>query len=182
MVFGVVPGPVFESYGSEEAFLEANPLPIKPTKTRMPLASWLASTAVAIRTNEQGLVRISRATIVQYLANRKGGVHFDPHRKLALANKRKRRKEVEYFLLDHGLLRVGHLSGPEFEVASLVQSVQAADWTTEIIAAAKGMAPEDFRGDPNEIKLWTGLKEADGTGWASFRFNVASSDPEGDGG
>jgi hypothetical protein len=148
---------------------------------------WLKSTSVAIQTNELGLVRISRAGVLKYVANKSGGVHFDPTRRLELGPKgrgRKRsRRDIEAHLLDHGLLRVGHLSGPEFEVASLVHSIASSDWAPEIIRASQEAAPEDFGGDPREMKFWTGLQEADGTGWATMTFepSEASAGVEDDG-
>jgi hypothetical protein len=142
---------------------------------RMSLDAWQRSTSVAINTKEVGLVTVSRAAIVKYMANRKGGVHFDPTRALQVHGKRKRR-EVESHLLDHGLLRVGHLSGPEFEVASMVRAIVASDWACELIRAARNVAEEHLHGDPTELKLWTGQKEADGSGWATMTFGP-SADP-----
>jgi len=136
----------------------------------MTIDDWQRSTSVAIQTNEIGLVRISRAAVLTYVVNRKGSVHFDPRRNLTIKKKSRKRREIESHLLDHGLLRVGHLSGPEFEVASMVQAIASADWAAEIVRVAEASAPEDFHGDSNELKFWTGMKEADGTGWATSRF------------
>jgi hypothetical protein len=178
-IFAIIPRDVIASYGSPEKFREANPLPMTGIERRMSIEGWLNSTSVAIQTNELGLVRISRSTVLKYLANRKGGIHFDPHRALRLPNRNKQRKESEFFLLDHGLLRIGHLSGPEYELTALIRSLRKADWAQEIVRVAKETAPEDFGGDPRELKFWTGLKEADGTGWATTKFgpNVAG-DPD----
>ena len=170
IVFGVVPRAEHEPYGSLDAFLKVNPLPMQGETRTATLDQFLASTSVAISTNEVGLVTISRRLVLQYFANRKGGVHFDPRRDLSLKDGRKRRKEAAYYLLDHGLLRVGHLSGPEYEVASMARSVADADWSAEIIRVAREVAPADFAGDPNELKFWTGLRESDGTGWATTKF------------
>jgi hypothetical protein len=60
----------------------------------------------------------------------------------------------------------------------MVQAIASSDWATEIVRVALESAPEDFRGDPNELKFWTGMKEADGTGWATSRFQPAE-DAEG---
>jgi hypothetical protein len=170
VVFAAIPKQDQEGYASPEELLKAHPLPITGDMRRMTLDGWLRSTSVAIQTNELGLVRISRASVLQYIANRKGGVHFDPRRTLSVKNQKKKRHLIESHLLDHGLLRVGHLSGPEFEVASMVQAVASTDWAAEIVRVAKSSAPEDFHGDPNELKFWTFTKEADGTGWATSRF------------
>jgi hypothetical protein len=171
IVLGVVPKEEHEAYGSVDEFLRANTLTHKAEKRRMTVNDWLRSTSIAIRTNEIGLVKISRRSVLTYFANRRGGVHFDSRRNLADLKPRRRRREVESFLLDHGLLRVGHLSGPEFEVQSMVQALTAADWAQELVRIAHSVAPEDFSGDSNELKIWTGIREADGTGWATWKFN-----------
>jgi hypothetical protein len=170
VILAMVPKEEHEGYGSPEAFLKAHPLPFTGETRRMTIEDWQRSTSVAIQTNEIGLVRISRAAVLTYVVNRKGGVHFDPRRNLTIRKKSRKRREIESHLLDHGLLRVGHLSGPEFEVASMVQAIASADWAAEIVRVAEASAPEDFHGDPNELKFWTGMKEADGTGWATSRF------------
>ena len=170
MIFAVVPRDEHEPYGSPEAFLKANPLPMSGERRRMAIPDWLRSTSVAIQTNEIGLVRISRASVLKYIANRKGGVHFDPKRNLKVKHPRKARREAENHLLDHGLLRVGHLSGPEYEVASMAQAVATSDWARELIHVAREVAPAEFSGNTQELKFWTGLREADGTGWATSSF------------
>jgi hypothetical protein len=175
MIFAVIPKNEHESYGSPEALLEANPMPMTGTKRRVTLDQLLASTSVAILTIEHGLFFISRRTVLQYISNRKGGVHFDPNRDLAVQNLRKRRKEIAYHLLDHSFLRVGHLYGPEYEVAAMAHAVAAADWSAQIVRVAQEAAPADFNGDPDELKFWTGQREADGTGWATSKF---TSPPE----
>jgi hypothetical protein len=169
-IFAVVPRQEHEPYGSVEAFLKANPLPMSGTMRRLSLRDWEQSTSVAIHTDQLGLVRISRGSVVKYVANKKGGVHFDPKRKLNLPGKR-RTREVEAHLLDHGLLRVGHLSGPEFEIASMVRGISSSEWSAELIRVANEAAPDQLQGDPGELRVWTGQIEADGTGWASVRFN-----------
>ena len=151
----------------------ANPLPYSGEFRRMNVKDWLRSTSVAIQTNELGLVGISRAAVLKYIANRKGGVRFDPRRRLEVGGK-KRTREVESHLLDHGLLRVGHLTGPEFEVSSMAHAVAGSDWAAEIVRVAQEVAPEDFHGDPQELKFWTFQKEAGGTGWATSRFQTRS--------
>jgi hypothetical protein len=170
VIFAVIPKAEYEPYGTPQAFLKAHPLPLTGERRRMSVKAWLRSTSVAIQTNEMGLVAISRASVLKYVANRKGGVHFDPNRTLDLKSKRKVRRAVEAQLLDHGLLRVGHLKGPEFEVASLAHAIAESDWAAEFVRVAQEVAPEDFRGDPQEMKFWTGLREADGTGWATTTF------------
>lgn len=159
-------------YPSMEAFLADNPLPLEGQKRGMRLQDWLNSTSVAILTNEMGLVRISRSSVVRYIANRKGGVHFDPSRELTVGEGKKRRRRVLENLLDHGLLRIGHLSGPEFEVFSMIQVLTSAPRVMEIVCVAQDIAAEDFSGDPLDMKFWTGLREADGTGWATSRFDA----------
>jgi hypothetical protein len=52
----------------------------------------------------------------------------------------------------------------------MVQAITSSDWAAEIVRVAKESAPEYFHGDPSELKFWTGTKEADGTGWATSRF------------
>ena len=156
------------------------PLPMRGQPRTATLEQFLASTSVAVQTIELGLVRMSRRTVLQYIANRRGGVHFDPRRDLTLRNAKKRRKEAEYHLLDHGLVRVGHLRGPEFEVMSMVGSISETDWSAEIVRVAERLAPDDFNGDPTELKFWTGMSEADGTCWATSIFQPSPA-PAGEG-
>jgi hypothetical protein len=177
LVLAAVPAEEHEKYGSVDAFWEANTLPMTGEKRRMTVEQWLNSTSVAVRTNEMGLVRISRRSVLKYFANCKGGVHFDPKRELSLTSGKKRRDAIAYHLLDQGLLRVGHLSGPEYEVASMAQVVAASDWAAQFADSARNAAPDDFSGDPNELKFWTGMQEADGTGWATSRMQ-AGPEPE----
>jgi hypothetical protein len=174
VVFGVVPKEEHERYGSVDEFFRSNPLPTQGGVRKMVLDDWLRSTSVAIKTNEIGLVKICRRAVLTYIANRRGGVHFDSRRNVKNLNSRKRRRENESALLDHGLLRVGHLSGPEFEVQSMVQVLAASDHAQELVRIAHSAAPEDFYGDPNELKLWTGVQQADGTGWATWRLEPAA--------
>lgn len=170
MILAVIPKADHELYGSAEATLAAHPMPMTGEKRLLTVGAWLDSTSVAIKTDEMGLVRVSRRSVVKYIANRKGGVHFDPRRDLTLKNEKHRREVVEHHLLDHGLLRIGHLSGPEYEVVSMAQAVGRSDWAEQFIEIAHNAAPEEFGGDPHELKFWTGLPEADGTGWATQRF------------
>ncbi|MEI6137425.1 MAG: hypothetical protein WCQ48_08475 [Chloroflexota bacterium] len=117
--------------------------------------------------------------MLHYIANRKGGVHFDPSRGIPPnSNKRKAAQEVANLLLDHGLLRGGHLSGPEFEVLSMAQALTDTEWCAELIRVAQEIAPAEFGGDPYELKFWTGQKEADGTPWATSRFTSQSHPPK----
>jgi hypothetical protein len=173
MILAVVPKEEWVAYGSPEKFLEANPMPFQGGTRRMAVNDWLQSSSVAIQTDQLGLVRISRSAVVKYVANRKGGVHFDPKRQLDLPGKR-RRREIEAHLLDHGLLRVGHLSGPEFEIASMIHAVADSDWASALTQMAEDVVIEQLHGDPTQIKFWTGAKEADGTGWATMSFETAA--------
>ena len=104
-------------------------------------------------------------------------MHFDPKRDFTLMNTKKRRAEIEHHLLDHGLLRVGHLSGPEYEVASMAEVVASSDWAQQFIEIARNAAPEEFSGDPCELKFWTGMQEADGSGWATSRMEPGPEPP-----
>jgi hypothetical protein len=164
-----IPKAEHEQYGSAEAAAHYARSKVNVERRSMTVDGWLRSTAVAIKTN-QGLFRISRRRVIQHLANRKGGVHFDPRRNLELRNPRKRRKEAEDHLLDHGLLRVGHLSGPEYEITAMAQTIAATDWSPQFIREGERLAPPDFHGDPRELKFWSGDREADGTGWATFTY------------
>lgn len=175
-ILAAIPREEHEKYESPDAFLEAHPLPYTGERKLMRVDDWLATTSAAIQTNELGLVAVSRGSVLRYIANRKGGVHFDPARDFSVPPGKKRTAVVEYSLLDHGLLRVGHLSGPEYEIASMAQVVADSDWALQFIDAAKRLAPEDFAGDPLEMKFWTGLREADGTGWATSRFGAPPSE------
>jgi hypothetical protein len=171
LFLAAVPKAKWEPYGSETAFFEANPLPHRIERRLMATSEWLRGTAVAIQTGA-GLVRISREAVLKYIANRKGGVHFNPDREPPAADNKKRmaRRQIEWNLLDHGLLRVGHLSGPEYEVNSMVHAIATSAWAANLAQIARRTAPEDFEGNPDELKMWTGLKEADGTGWATTTF------------
>lgn len=172
-VFAIVPAAVNQQYDSlEELFRERKIAGIAETRS-MTFDAWQRSTSVAIQTEKAGLVKISRAAVVKYLANRRGGVHFDPNRSVLQVGK-KGKREIEMSLLDHSLVRVGHLSGPEFEIASMAQTIANSWWAPEIVRLAQELAPEDFGGDPQELKLWTGLTEADGSGWATVRFDGGS--------
>jgi hypothetical protein len=175
-IVAVVPEAEHAPYGSPEAYFEANPLPQMAGLRRMSVHEWMSSTSVAIQTDTLGLVGVSRASVLTYIAKRKGGVHFDPSRNLAGKKGRKERREIESLLLDHGLLRVGHLSGPEYEVASIAYTVAGADWAGALVKAAQQMAPAEFDGDPRELKFWTGAENADGTGWATTTFNAPQAD------
>jgi len=164
-----IPEAVWRPYGSMEKFHEQAGLSAPPPVTHLTLSEWLASTSVAIGT-DGGLVVISRREVIQYNANKAGGVHFDPSRRIDLALKggakrdRKREKEVKYKLLDYAFVRVGHLSGPEYEIASMAHVIAQSEWAQTISRMAREAAPEDFNGDPNELKVW------DGSEWATFTF------------
>jgi hypothetical protein len=101
MILAAVPKAEHERYGSSDAFFKAHPLfagnrlPVKGETRRMTIDDWQRSTSVAIQTNELGLVRISRAAVLTYLANRKGGVHFDPRRDISIKKKNRNRREIE---------------------------------------------------------------------------------------
>jgi hypothetical protein len=166
-----VPKEVHEPYGSTEAFVEAQGLPQHPPLATFKLAQWLDTPGAAIQT-DHGLFVISRKSIISYVANRKGGVHFDPRRNLSPRSPNKRRRTAEHQLLDHGLLRVGHLSGPEYEVMSVAQVLADADWASELIRIGNEVAPKEFGGDPMELRFWSGMREEDGTGWATMRFTA----------
>jgi len=57
----------------------------------------------------------------------------------------------------------------------MAHAVAGTDWAGEIIRIAQEAAPSDFHGDPKHLKVWTGIKEADGTGWATFTLKVDDS-------
>ncbi len=116
-------------------------------------------------------------TVAKLSSNGPMNVASDTKRDPTGKNVRNRRAEVEHHLLDHGLLRVGHLSGPEYEVVSMAQAVALSDWAQQFIEIAKDKAPEEFGGDPQELKYWTGMREADGTGWATSRFVPKAGEP-----
>ena len=82
----------------------------------------------------------------------------------------------EAHLLDHGLLRVGHLSGPEFEIASMVRAVGESDWAAELTRIVEEIAPDQLSGDPNGMKFWSWEKQPDGTGWATMTFQPKTSE------
>lgn len=175
-ILASIPKDEHEPYGSPEELLRQNPLPCSGELRRLSVDDWLASTSMAVRTDEQRLVRVSRASVIKYIANRKGGVHLDPSRNLTTPKVAARRQEQRFYLLDHGLLRVGHLSGPEFEVVSMAQDVAQSDWAQELIRLGKEVAPDDFEGDPTELRFWTGQMEADGSGWATSRFGPVDAE------
>lgn len=177
-IFAAIPQEEHEQYDSVETLFEQNPIPMTGQKVRFTLADWLRSTSVAVMTNERGLVAISRRSVLKYIANRKGGVHFDPKRDLTVGSAKRKQESVEHHLLDHGLLRVGHLTGPEFEVASMVRAVRDSDWAEQIIATAKTAAPREFEGDPLELKFWTGIgsDDDDEPGWATSRMGPSAPD------
>jgi hypothetical protein len=158
-------------YGSPEQFLQQNPLPTAGELERVDLKSWMRMTSVAVQTKELGLLKVARQSVLAYAANRKGGVHFDRSRNVDIrANVAARKKQIEAQVLDWDLLRVGPLWGYEFEVVSMVHSVASADWATEMVRIAESQAPQDFSGDPDTIRFWSGQKEADGTGWVTLNY------------
>jgi hypothetical protein len=53
----------------------------------------------------------------------------------------------------------------------MAQALIASDWARELVRIAHSVAPEDFSGDPNELKIWTSVQQDDGTGWATWTFN-----------
>ncbi|MGE3811537.1 MAG: hypothetical protein AB7I24_08300 [Candidatus Nanopelagicales bacterium] len=171
-ILAVVPASVLAEYGSQEQFMAAHPMPQIGERKHLTMTDFLASTSVAIRPDNSPLIRISRKTVLQYMANRKGGVHFDPRRRLELPA-RKKVKEYEYALLDFGLLRLGHLSGPEFEVMSMAHAIVQSDWAPQIIEIAQNVAPAEFFGDPADMNVFTGLRGEDGTGdgWETWKFD-----------
>jgi len=170
MLLWTVPEADWKVHGSYEAFIDATELPSSGEPTYMPVSRWQESTAVALGFRDKGTLKISRAEVVKYLANRKGGVHFDPKRRLDASRTPKRLREEKYRLLDHGFIRVGHLTGPEYEIASMAHAIAESDWAAELVRIAKEAAPDDFDKNASEIKFWTGLQEADGTGWATMTF------------
>lgn len=175
-VLAAIPKEDHERYESIDSFIKENPLPFAGELRRMTVEDWQRSTSVAIQTTNMGLVRISRASVLKYIANRKGGVHFDPQRELNSKVPKKNRQSAEYYLLDHGLVRIGHLSGPEFEVSSMVQSVANSDWAAKLVQVAEKVAPADLYGDPNELKFWDYGQHPDGTGWATMNFSPRALD------
>ena len=164
-----VPKEVHEPYGSPEKFISERGMPGEPKRIRFSLSGLLESPGAAIQT-DAGLHVIGRKRIIDYIANRKGGVHFDASRNLSVRGITNRRRNAEYHLLDHGLLRVGHLSGPEYEVVSIAQALVGEEWADELIRIGSENAPSEFRGDPAEMRVWTGMKEADGTPWATWTY------------
>lgn len=177
MVLWRIPRAEHEAYDSPEHFTEAQGLPSYAEKARFMLRPWIEAPAAAINT-DAGLYVISRRAVINYIANRKGGVHFDPRRDLSVKDLKGRRKNAEYHLLDQGLVRVGHLSGPEYEVVSIAQAIAREPWAREFIRIGTEEAPAEFGGEPQELKFWTGTREADGTGWATTRFGPRQAPPK----
>jgi hypothetical protein len=176
-IFSVVPAAAAKEYANAEELIRSRGLEVQPRFRTMRLDEWLRSTCVMIQTVDDGLVGISRRTVVRYIANHKGGVHFDPNRAIQSpkpGKRRERRKLLEVALLDHGLLRVGHLSGPEFEIAAMAKSVADAWWSGTMIRAARDLAPDDFKADPRDIRFFTGDGE---TGWTTARHDDPPEDP-----
>lgn len=167
LVMAGIPPEEIAKYSSVEEFSAKNPLPYTPEKKLLSLGDWLQSTAIAVRTNNRGIVRISRRNVIKYLSNRKGGVHFDPTRKLTPNSAKRNQETIVYALLDHGMLRVGHLSGPEYEAYSIARTLSESKWAGEIVKLAERLAPEDFYGDPTHLQIWIG-RESGGGEWETF--------------
>lgn len=182
LVFWVVPKEEWISdFATPEEFIGAIKLPHSFERRPFSLDEWLRSTSIAIQTVEHGLIRISRRSTLKYVANLKGGVHFEPNRPLRLKRGKLERRDIENTLLDHGLLQVGPLTGPEFEVMSMVAAVREANWSRDIMKNGNEAVPEYFRTDPTTLRFWTGAREADGTGWATMNFgqvNQQSPSPD----
>lgn len=168
-----VPSTEWRGHSSPVEFIKARGLDLNVERRPMRIGEWLNSTSAAIGTEDEGLHRINRRAMLKYIANGRGGVHFDPQRRFA-KGRGKKAAQKQAQLLGHGLLRVGHLSGPEFEICSMIEPLTGTSSVREIIDEAEARAPEDFAGDPAELKFWSGLQEADGTGWATGRVGESS--------
>lgn len=158
-----IPESVWQEYGTPEAYLQAQGAQDVSFRS-MRLDEVLKSTALAVRTDAFGFVKASRREVIQYVANKKGGIHFDPKRPAAVDRTRLGRKELVTIVLDIPLIRIGHLSGPEWEILSIASSLVAADVSKHIMSQAKFRAPEEYGGDPREIKFMQ-----PGGEWATMR-------------
>ncbi|WP_328328354.1 hypothetical protein OHA70_03305 [Kribbella sp. NBC_00382] len=176
LIHAVIPAATWAPYGSADAYQAAHPLPMTSNRRQFSIDAWMNSTSMAVKVPDGTLKKITRAAVIKYIANRKGGVHFDPRRNLDRSGS-KGRRDTEAVLLDHGLLRVGHLSGPEYEIVSMAHEISESNWASEITRLAGGAAPEEFGGDPREIKLWVGYPQDDGTGWVTLTFDSSAEHP-----
>jgi hypothetical protein len=153
-VLASVPKAEWSAYGTPDAFLAAVDLRLRPAENQHSPGRILSSTAIAYR-HEGTNLRIPRREVIKYIANRKGGVHFDPSRKIKPEAKATKRKSVLFAqIMDLGLIRVGPLSGPEYEIAALIASVTQAPWSSKIRLIAAEAAPQDFV-DNSELQFWS---------------------------
>jgi hypothetical protein len=172
-ILGRVPEATWKRYGSPERYFEAvGPPPSHVLPRRMSLAEWKKSTSAAIHTQPNVLVRISREAMIKYVANKKGGVHFDPRRPPPNTVAKVTDHQLQSALLDYGLLQVGHLTGPEFEVMSMARAIADSGWAEDTVNAMHGCVPEEWiSGDPHELKIFTWGAGDDGTGWTTMRMD-----------
>lgn len=165
-VFAVVPEEDRPAGMSPDQFVEQLGLPVSAERREMTVPEWLASTSVAIQSTVDGLLRASRRELLKYVANRKGGVHIDMRPSSARPNPRRIDKLGDF--LDLGLMRVGQLSGPEFEIASMAHALATTPWAGKLIDAVRERVPEAFDARPRTLKIFTGM---DDDGWTTMEFN-----------
>src|SRR5665811_1203033 len=153
-VLASVPKAEWSAYGTPGAFFEAVDLRLTPAENQHSPGRILSSTAIAFR-HEGTNLRIPRREVIKYIANRKGGVHFDPSRKIKPEAKAGKRKSVLFAqIMDLGLIRVGPLSGPVYEIAALIASIAQSPWSNRIRSIAAEVAPQDFV-DNSEMRFWS---------------------------
>jgi hypothetical protein len=98
-----------------------------------PFPEFCASPAVLA-----GAASISRLELIRYVANKIGGVHWDPRRTDWTDPLGGR-----YRFLDEGHLIVGRLPAPLYEIVSIVQCVSESGDTIKLIERIGTTAPEE---------------------------------------
>jgi len=87
-----------------------------------------------------GSASVSRVHVVRYVADKLGGVHWDPERGSWSGNSSSRDR-----LLDEQHLIVGRLPAALYEAISISQAIAEADDVTRLIERVKEVAPEHER-------------------------------------
>ena len=115
---------------------------------------FLGSPAVII-----GLHLITRAEVIDYVANKQGGAHFD-------ARRTKQREKVLADLLDDDQIFVGGLSGIYFEILSMAHELALSPHARTVISQVRGLLKVDSD-EENLLRFREGFRGA----WNSTRMS-----------
>lgn len=128
----VVPKAEAEAEGHEAVVRRVTSTFQPGPRRAFPLDEFCTSPAVI-----SGNASVSRLAVIQYVANKLGGVHWDNERGAWTDPVGSRDR-----LLDEGHLIVGRLPAPLYEVVSIAQAVATSEDTARFIAKVAEIAPE----------------------------------------